>query len=118
MDKQNNYDKENIKKIIDYEYEKIYLFDNKLPSLLKDLIGYDKMQLCFLNDYIVGKDEKLIYLELENYAEKKIVNKNMHISINYRLEQYKNLEQIEKNVYLKNNMENNLYDTILTFGFD
>jgi len=115
LDSQNNFDKENVKKIIGNINNKIYLFDNKLPNILSDLIEYEKMQLCFLDNTVIGSDEKTMYAELENYIVKEIINKNFKMCLNYRLEQFINLDYIEKNSYLKNNVENKLYDSVLTF---
>jgi glycosyltransferase involved in cell wall biosynthesis len=119
IDKSNNYDKVSVGKILDLDYDKIYLFDYRLPLLLNPYVSNNNLyQLCLIDNIAEDNNEMIIRHEIENYFVKKMTMNKMYMCLGYRLEKFLNEEEIKKNVYLKNNIENNLYNTILTFGLE
>jgi hypothetical protein len=114
IDKEEKFDISYLKNILKNNYERILIFDYKLPLILKNIILND-ITLCFIND--VNKDmiEQSIFSVLDHYDKKLINDKDLFIEINYNLVKINN-NLFLKNKYMINNIDNDLLNTILVIN--
>jgi hypothetical protein len=112
-DNYDNYDNNNLKYFLEKKYDKIYLFDYKLPLILNKKFPENKYLICLLNTNTCNIDKDMIE-ELNNYHSETVMYDEININFCYKL--VDSLYTYDNNKYMKYNIDNTLLNTLIIFN--
>lgn len=118
-----NNDFDDLKYLSENKFEKIYLFDYKLPFLLDKKFPENKYLICLFNtdDYNIDKD---MICELNNYHVETVMyneinsNSNSNPNVNFCYKLVNSVYTYDNNKYMKYNIDNGLLNTLIILDYD